>query len=117
MKHLNDLEELKEAIASDSLTVIDFYAQWCGPCKRLAPRYQELSDEHTTVNCYKVDVDEADGIAMECKIQAMPTFHFYRSGELLESFEGADGQKLEETIARLNTTVTSETTNEPVVQQ
>lgn len=102
MKHLLTLEEFNEAISANTLCVIDFYAQWCGPCKRLAPRYEELSKEHKSAHFYKVDVDEAGEIASKCKINALPTFKFYRNGEELESFEGANAERLEDTIVRLN---------------
>ena len=48
-----------------------------------------------------VDVDEAADIAERCDVQAMPTFHFYKGGDKVEVFEGADVQKLTDTIARL----------------
>ena len=99
MNHLEDMKEFKEAIESKQLTVVDFYAQWCGPCKRLAPKYEALATEYSdNVNCYKVDVDEAQDIAQECGISAMPTFKFYKSGELLHTFKGASEETLRKAI-------------------
>ena len=102
MQHLENMKEFTETISSDKLTVVDFYAQWCGPCKRLAPKYEELAAEYDNViNCYKVDVDEAGDIAQECEIKAMPTFKFYKSGELLHTFEGASELALRQTVKKL----------------
>jgi thioredoxin 1 len=101
MQHLDDMKEFKEATDSDKLTVIDFYAQWCGPCKRLAPKYESLATEYAdTVNCYKVDVDEATDIAHECVIKVMPTFQFYKNGEIVHTFEGASENALRQAIIK-----------------
>jgi thioredoxin len=99
MKHLETLEEFNEAIEDSRLVVIDFYAQWCGPCKRLAPKYEELAEEYgEKIVCYKVDVDVASDIARECAISAMPTFHFYKNGDKISDFMGANEAKLRDTI-------------------
>uniref|UniRef100_A0A7N8YIW1 Thioredoxin n=1 Tax=Mastacembelus armatus TaxID=205130 RepID=A0A7N8YIW1_9TELE len=64
---------LKEA--GDKLVVVDFSATWCGPCKKIAPEYEDLSKkpENKNVVFLKVDVDEAE--------VCMPTFHFYKNGK------------------------------------
>lgn len=99
MKHLENLEEFKNAINDEKLTVVDFYAQWCGPCKRLAPKYEALAEEYgDKINCYKVDVDEAGDVAQQCEIKAMPTFKFYKNGVLVHSFEGASEENLKQAV-------------------
>lgn len=99
MQHLDDMKEFKEVTNSDKLTVVDFYAQWCGPCKRLAPKYEALAVEYADkVNCYKVDVDEATDIAQECAIKVMPTFKFYKNGEIVHTIKGASEDALRQAI-------------------
>lgn len=56
--------------------VIDFYATWCAPCKKIAPKLQKLSVEYMNVDFYKVDTQEEDRLAMAFNIQSVPTLMF-----------------------------------------
>ncbi len=71
-----DLDDLKDQLgkAGDKLVVIDFYAMWCGPCKMIAPKIEEMEAAMQNVVFLKVDVDEAEDAAQEYNITAMPTF-------------------------------------------
>lgn len=89
MKELATLAEFHEAIRS-GIVIIDFTAKWCGPCKSVAPKFEALSKELTTVAFYKVDVDEANQIAEMSNVTAMPTFHIYRDGKRVGEVVGAD---------------------------
>lgn len=101
MKYLQNLSEFNEAIASEKLVVVDFTATWCGPCKMLAPKYEVLAEKYQDdVVCYKVDVDEAADISRECNISSMPTIKYYKNGEELFTFSGANVKKLEENIIK-----------------
>nr|CDS25302.2 thioredoxin 2 [Hymenolepis microstoma] len=53
-------EEFENLIKGDQLVVCDFFATWCGPCKMLAPRLEELAKEHTNITFVKIDVDELE---------------------------------------------------------
>jgi thioredoxin 1 len=104
MKHLVTIEEFMEAINDDRLVVVDFYAQWCGPCKVIAPVVERLAVEYKdNAVFYKVDVDEADR-EITVKVSAMPTFIFYRKGEQITLFQGANIQKLRITVDCLTDT-------------
>lgn len=94
--------ELKSILesAGSKLVVIDFFATWCGPCKVIAPRVEELSKEMDDVVFLSVDVDESDDIVNEYNISTMPTFVFIREGKVLESFSGASYDKLKSTILK-----------------
>ncbi|XP_013394301.1 thioredoxin [Lingula anatina] len=100
MKLLNNLEEFKAAVAATSngkILVIDFYAEWCGPCKKIAPCLEKLAEKYKDkADVYKVNVDDADDIAAHCKISAMPTFHVYKNGKEEKACElvGASEEKL-----------------------
>jgi len=83
-------------ISSPKVTVVDFYATWCGPCKAVAPQYEDMSrsyDEKQCVFC-KVDVDRCRDIAQRFNVTAMPTFAVFRERALVESIRGADMGRL-----------------------
>ena len=72
------------------------FACFClgGPCKFIAPKYEELSNTVGTVTFLKVDVDEAEDVAQSQGIQAMPTFKFFKDGSMVAEMMGADFAKL-----------------------
>ena len=61
--------------------MIDFFATWCGPCKMIAPKIEQMAGEMANVVFLKVDVDEAEDVAQEYNISAMPTFVFLKNGQ------------------------------------
>ncbi|GAX20331.1 thioredoxin 1 [Fistulifera solaris] len=87
-------------ISKTKLVVIDFSAEWCGPCKYIGPIFEKLSDEIDTVVFAKVDVDEADDVAGLCGISAMPTFQFFRNGQKVDEVMGANVDALNKKIAQ-----------------
>ncbi|XP_059830797.1 thioredoxin-like [Hypanus sabinus] len=90
---------LKES--GSKLVVIDFSATWCGPCKMIKSCFQKLAEDNTDVIFCEVDVDDAADIAEQCSINCMPTFHFYKNGEKLFDFSGANESTLEEKVKEL----------------
>ncbi len=71
--------------------VIDFFATWCGPCKRIAPAFEDLADKYYPhIVFLKVDVDESPELVNMFDISAMPTFVFLKDGKLVKRVEGAD---------------------------
>lgn len=80
------------------MVVVDFTANWCGPCKQIAPYYQELSQEFTNVVFLKVDVDDNPETTEKSDILSMPTFQFYRNKEKVDEFSGANLEKLRQVI-------------------
>jgi len=93
----NDFDtKLKEA--GGSLVVVDFYATWCGPCKMISPKLEEMAKVMTDVIFLKVDVDECEDIASLYGISCMPTFMFFKNGEKVQEFSGANVEKVKEII-------------------
>eukprot|EP00796_Vickermania_ingenoplastis_P003795 gene3795-2685_t len=84
------LAEFKSFIAKPTLTVVDFFATWCGPCKAIAPQLEHLSNNKPHVTFLKVNVDACPDVMREYPVRCMPTFMFFKSGKNIESFEGAD---------------------------
>ena len=89
-----DLPELTEetfatTIAS-GVTLVDFWAPWCGPCRQVAPVIEELAGEmEGTVRFVKVNVDESQEIAQRYGVRSIPTLGFFRGGEPVGSIVGA----------------------------
>jgi thioredoxin 1 len=72
------------------LIVIDFYAQWCGPCKKMMPFLQELAAAFKDVQFLKVDIEQAPALAEYFKVSSMPTILFIKQGEIKSTVIGAD---------------------------
>lgn len=88
IKHL-DQNSYDEYVSSDTLTVVDFWANWCGPCRMLAPNFEEAAEElDGTVRFAKLDVDEAEDVAVGLNVMTIPTLLFYKSGKILKTHTG-----------------------------
>jgi thioredoxin 1 len=78
-----------EVVQSTLPVVVDFYAPWCGPCKRLSPMLDELAGALTNkVKFVKINVDEATALAQRLEIQGLPTLMFFKSGKVVDSLVG-----------------------------
>lgn len=77
-----------EVTNASGLVVVDFWAEWCGPCKMLAPVMEELSREMTDVKFCKVNVDEELSIAMAYRVVSIPTLAFFRDGKYISQAVG-----------------------------
>lgn len=80
--------------AGDKVVAVDFTASWCGPCKVIGPKFEQLANLYPEIICIKVDVDENEVVAADEGIQAMPTFRFYKQGVQIAEMVGADAEKL-----------------------
>ena len=80
----------KEYLAESKPLVVDFWAEWCGPCRMISPLIDELNEEYEgKVNIGKVNVDENDEISSEYGIRSIPTLLFFKNGELVDKHIGA----------------------------
>jgi len=83
-QEFNNLVEHVEGIA-----VVDFFATWCGPCKMLAPVFQEVGNElEGKAKFYKIDIDESLDIARQFNVSTVPTIIIFRNGEPVERLVG-----------------------------
>ena len=72
-----------EVLKSDKTVIVDFYADWCGPCKMIAPILEEIANENAdTVKLCKVNVDNDGELAMGFGIASIPTIFIYKNGEI-----------------------------------
>lgn len=84
------MESFNSLISSEKLTLIDFYATWCGPCKMMHPVLEEVKREFRDhVNIYKIDVDKNASLSEGYHVQSVPTLMLFRNGELLWRQSGA----------------------------
>ena len=98
IKKVEDNGELDDIIKNnlEKLIVVDFFATWCGPCVRIAPKLEEMSksdDYKDRVLFLKVDVDAASEISEKYKIQAMTTFILLKEGSKVDEMMGANEVK------------------------
>ena len=94
-----DSEKMEDIQDSDETWIIDFWAEWCGPCKKLAPIYEELSEEIDDVNFGKVDMEENQQLGTQLGVRALPTLVIMKGDEELARTTGATPkEKLESWI-------------------
>jgi thioredoxin 1 len=83
--------EFADKITNSALPVlVDFYADWCGPCRALAPVIEELAQEYAgRLNVFKINVDEAPEVAAKYNIRSIPTMIIFKAGKDVERVAGA----------------------------
>jgi thioredoxin 1 len=87
-------ENFKEVTAS-GVSLVDFWAPWCGPCRMIAPVIEELAEEFEgKANICKVNTDEQQDLAVEHGIRSIPTIIFMKDGEIVEQMVGASSKQV-----------------------
>lgn len=84
-----DKNELEELMRSKKTALIDFFAEWCGPCRMVSPIIDEIADERDDISVYKVNVDEAPELAESFGIVSIPTLVVIKNGTLANKSIGA----------------------------
>jgi thioredoxin 1 len=88
MKEINGVTEFKEAI-KEGMVLVDYFAEWCSPCKMVSPILEEISKERNDIAIVKVNVDDNQQIAMDYGVQSIPTLMLFRDGQKQDSMIGA----------------------------
>ena len=90
-----------EVLESSQKVLIDFYADWCGPCKMMGPVVEEIAEEHSDVKVVKINVDNAEDIAIKYQIMSIPTLVVVKDGqEVNRSIGLISKEKIEEVIEK-----------------
>jgi thioredoxin 1 len=82
-------ETFTDAVRDNDIVLVDFWAEWCGPCRTFAPTYEEVSSEHPDIVFGKVDTEAEQELAGAFQIMSIPTLMAFREGVLLFSQPGA----------------------------
>lgn len=90
MTQITKYEEFKtEVLDSKSIVLVDFYATWCGPCQMLSPIIEDIALEFKDkVKAIKIDVDQAQEIAMKYNVASIPTVILFKEGKIVDTFIG-----------------------------
>lgn len=96
VQHINSITEVDQLLNSGKMTIIDFSANWCGPCKVLGPRFENVANvpKHNNINFIKVDIDDAKELAEKYEIQSIPTLiYFDKTGKKVRQTVGLRTEK------------------------
>ena len=101
LKSVSTLDELKEAVTTNNIAVVDLYATWCKPCQEMLPVIEELSNQ-TSVPFYKVDIDEVPDAKTFTGAKAVPMLYIYKDGRIREfAFGVNEKSKIEMKLKRV----------------
>ncbi|MEK9861712.1 MAG: thioredoxin [Limisphaerales bacterium] len=103
MESLTDQNFEEKVLKASGAVLVDFWAEWCGPCKMLTPVLEKLSSANQEkISIYKVNVDECQQLAVQFNIRSIPTLLFFKNGEVQEQVVGLKSESdLQASIDRL----------------
>ena len=79
-----------EVLEQTKLVLVDFWAEWCGPCKQIAPTLEELAEKYSeNLSVCKVDVDSNRELALQYNVRSIPSLMIFKNGEMVDSLIGA----------------------------
>ena len=78
--------------SENELLLVDFWAEWCGPCKSMHPIFSRMAKKYKSVRFARVNVDNAQDIAMRYGVQSIPTFIMFKNGQVANTMVGAVGE-------------------------
>lgn len=98
MKEITDIKDFDLLLENNKFVFVDFYAQWCGPCKKITPYIEELSLIYDNITFIKVDIEankEIEKLSNNLKIESIPTFILFKNGKEYGRVTGCNKEKIE----------------------
>ncbi len=87
-----DESNFDKVTSSEKPTLVDFWAEWCGPCKTMHPVFDRLVKQYSSIQFARLNVDSSQSIAMRFGVQSIPTFLMFKSGQIIDKMIGAVGE-------------------------
>ncbi|MGI6766011.1 MAG: thioredoxin [Lentihominibacter sp.] len=81
VKKFNNQNFAKEVLENDDTVLVDFYADWCGPCRMVSPIVEDIANERTDISVGKLNVDESSAIAAQYNVMSIPTLIVFKGGK------------------------------------
>lgn len=95
MKEITNQEQFNQLINDTKPALIDFYADWCGPCQALLPTVERLANEHKNdINVVKVNVDKNQELAAQFRVRSIPALFFIKDGKVVEALNGVQPESV-----------------------
>ena len=88
VEHINENDFVSKVVEFDGISVVDFWAEWCGPCKMIGPIYEEVAGELTNAKFTKVNVDECPNLAGKYRVASIPTIMVFKNGAPIDTLVG-----------------------------
>ncbi len=101
MESVSSAAVFADRLSKNKYVFVDFYADWCGPCKMIAPIVHKLAEKNPHIVFLKVNVEEAQELCSKYAVSAMPTFLAFTDGKKVAEIIGADKSKIESVIATM----------------
>jgi len=96
-------DQFNKILKKNELVIVDFGATWCGPCKRIAPKFEKLAQTNPSIKFAKIDVDTEDlnKVVSTYVKSGIPHFVTFKKGELFDTFTGANNSELDKLVDNL----------------
>ncbi len=101
VEHIGEKDFQEKVLDSEGPVLVDFYADWCGPCRMLVPLLEELASQDSNAKIVKVNVDSSPELAARYRVSSIPSLKVFKGGKVVAHHVGlADKRKLESMLAR-----------------
>lgn len=98
---ISSFSDLQTFVQENSYVLADFHAEWCGPCKAMAPFVNELPLKYNKLSVCTIDIDHNEDIAEKFKIRSIPTFVLFKNGTAVRKLAGSDQNVLEKAVVSI----------------